>query len=257
MTDARTEILSRIREALGPDGGPAGPAGAAGTTAAGAVPREYRASGEHAPGSDVVLDLLVDRLEDYKAHVHRAAPADLPGVLVRLLAPQLTEQSAERQEVGTSDYRSPDLLPTTRGTERGSVVVPDGLDSAWLAALADVDVHVDSREAPLSAAELDEIDAVVTAARVAVAETGTIVLDGEPDQGRRAISLVPDVHVCVVRTDQVVQTVPEAVRLLSADPGRPLTWISGPSATSDIELDRVEGVHGPRTLHVVLVSTSR
>jgi len=232
MTDARTEILSRIREALGSDGGSAGPAGAGGTTTApGPVPREYRSAGEHAPGSDVVLDLLVDRLVDYKAHVHRTTAADLPGVLARVLA--------------------------GRSAERGSVVVPSGLERDWLGGLGGVDVHSDSREAPLSAAELDEIDAVVTAARVAVAETGTIVLDGAPDQGRRAISLVPDVHVCVVRTDQVVQTVPEAVRLLGADPGRPLTWISGPSATSDIELDRVEGVHGPRTLHVVLVSTSR
>jgi L-lactate dehydrogenase complex protein LldG len=89
---------------------------------------------------------------------------------------------------------------------------------------------------------------------VAISETGTIVLDGEPDQGRRAISLVPDVHLCVVRADQAVQTVPEAVRLLGAHPERPLTWISGPCATSDIELDRVEGVHGPRTLHVLLVA---
>jgi L-lactate dehydrogenase complex protein LldG len=232
MTDARAEILSRIRGALGSDGGPtAGGAGAAGatTTAPGPVPREYRSAGEHAPGSDVVLDLLIDRLEDYKAHVHRATAADLPALLASVIA----EQPA-------------------RG--RGSVVVPSGLDGAWLAALADVDVRTDSREAPLSAVELDEIDAVVTAARVAVAETGTIVLDGEPDQGRRAISLVPDVHVCVVRADQVVQTVPEAVRLLGANPGRAQTWISGPSATSDIELDRVEGVHGPRTLHVLLIT---
>ena len=266
MTDARTEILSRIREALGPDGGSAGPAGAGGTTTAsgaratgqaaapGPVPREYRSAGEHAPGSDVVLDLLVDRLEDYKAHVHRATDADLPGVLARVLAPQLTEQSAERQEVGSSGDRSSDLLPTTRGAARSSIVVPSGIQAGWLSGLGGVDVRTDSRDAPLSAVELDQIDAVVTAARVAVAETGTIVLDGEPDQGRRAISLVPDVHVCVVRADQVVQTVPEAVRLLGAHPGRPLTWISGPSATSDIELDRVEGVHGPRTLHVVLVS---
>ena len=239
MTDARTEILSRIREALGADGGSAGP-----------VPREYRSAGEHAPGSDVVLELLVDRLVDYKAHVHRATAADLPGVLARVLA----QRSAERQEVGSSDYRSPDVLPTTRESSRRSVVVPHGLDGAWLTAMDGVDVRSDSRDAPLSSAELDEMDAVITAARVAVAETGTIVLDGEPDQGRRAISLVPDVHVCVVRTDQVVQTVPEAVRLLGTDPGRPLTWISGPSATSDIELERVEGVHGPRTLHVVLLS---
>lgn len=252
MTNAKGEILSRIRAALGSDAGPAdaGSVSYAGSTAAPTVvPREYRSAGEHAPGSDVVLELLIDRLVDYKAEVHPTAAADLPGVLAQLL----TERSAERQEVGSSDYRSPDVLPTTRAARR-SVVVPSGLDGAWLSALGDVAVRSDSRDAPLSAAELDGVDAVITAARVAVAETGTIVLDGEPDQGRRAISLVPDVHVCVVRTDQVVQTVPEAVRLLGAEPGRPLTWISGPSATSDIELERVEGVHGPRTLHVVLVS---
>jgi L-lactate dehydrogenase complex protein LldG len=252
MTNAKGEILSRIRAALGSDAGPAdaGSVGYAGSTAAPTVvPREYRSAGEHAPGSDVVLELLIDRLVDYKAEVHRTTPADLPGVLAQLL----TERSAERQVIGSSDYRSPDVLPTTRAPRR-FVVAPSGLDSSWLSALGDVAVRRDSRDAPLSAAELDDADAVVTAARVAVAETGTIVLDGEPDQGRRAISLVPDVHVCVVRTDQVVQTVPEAVRLLGAEPGRPLTWISGPSATSDIELERVEGVHGPRTLHVVLVS---
>lgn len=220
MTDSKGEILSRIRAALGSDGGS--------TTVPTVVPREYRSAGEHAPGSDVVLELLIDRLVDYKAEVHRATPTELPPLLARLAAP--------------------------RPTERRGVVVPNGLDGAWLSAIDDADVRRDSRDAPLSAAELDGVDAVITAARVAVAETGTIVLDGEPDQGRRAISLVPDVHVCVVRTDQVVQTVPEAVRLLGAEPGRPLTWISGPSATSDIELERVEGVHGPRTLHVVLVS---
>ena len=233
MTNAKDEILARIRGALGSDAGSGGSVGSAGSTATPTVvPREYRSAGEHAPGSDVVLELLVDRLVDYKAEVHRATPAELAPLLARLVPARPAEQPAGRR----------------------AVVVPHGLDSTWLSAMDDIDVRSDSRDAPLSAAELDGVDAVITAARVAVAETGTIVLDGEPDQGRRAISLVPDVHVCVVRTDQVVQTVPEAVRLLGAEAGRPLTWISGPSATSDIELERVEGVHGPRTLHVVLVS---
>jgi len=126
--------------------------------------------------------------------------------------------------------------------------VPSGLA---LPALPDGVVTV--TDAGLSPHDLDGTDGVITAAAVAIAETGTIILDGSPDQGRRAISLVPDYHLCIVRADQVVELVPEAIARLTAHADRPLTWISGPSATSDIELRRVEGVHGPRTLEVILV----
>ena len=157
---------------------------------------------------------------DYKAGVTRCSPAELPGTLAALL-----------------DRLAPG----------GRVVVPAALPAEWTSGR---DVLRDDA-ASTTTQELDAVDGVVTACAVAVAETGTFVLDAGPDQGRRAISLVPDLHVCVVRADQVVQTVPEALRRL--DPRRPLTWVSGPSATSDIELNRVEGVHGPRTLEVVLV----
>lgn len=160
---------------------------------------------------DDLVGLFVERVEDYRAVVTRCRADEVASTVAAALA-------------------------------GGRAVVPPGLELDVTGSVVDDD---------LSAAELDALDAVVTAARVGIAETGTIVLDHAPDQGRRAISLVPDLHVCVVRADQVVADVPDAVALL--DPARPLTWISGPSATSDIELDRVEGVHGPRTLHVVLV----
>ena len=148
-----------------------------------------------------------------------------------------------------ADYRAvverctPDELAERVATAvAGRVIVPAGLGVQVADAIDDTG---------LTSAELDRIDTVVTEARVGIAETGTIVLDHGPGQGRRALTLVPDRHVCIVRADQVVADVQNAVALL--DPSRPLTWISGPSATSDIELDRVEGVHGPRNLHVIIV----
>jgi L-lactate dehydrogenase complex protein LldG len=179
---------------------------------------------EHGDRSvEETVELLAENLADYRAIVHRCTAADLPATLAGMLA--------------------------ARGAK--TVLVPPGLDGSWLAQ-ADTEQVPDRAES--TPHELDRIDSVVTACAVAVAETGTIVLDGGPDQGRRRITLVPDHHICVVRVpDQVVSSVPQALERL--DPVRPLTWISGPSATSDIELDRVEGVHGPRTLEVVLVDT--
>jgi L-lactate dehydrogenase complex protein LldG len=135
-----------------------------------------------------------------------------------------------------------DAVLAVRGIRR--VVVPSGFPDELLPTVEIV------RE-PVDVTSLDEVSAVVTTCAVAIAETGTIVLDAGPGMGQRALTLVPDYHLVVVRAGQVVAGVPDAITAL--DPTRPLTWISGPSATSDIELNRVEGVHGPRTLDVLLL----
>jgi L-lactate dehydrogenase complex protein LldG len=206
---AREEILARIRRA-------------AGTAAPVPIPRGYRHAGEYPPGDPVLLELLTDRLVDYKATVHESTVDALPATVAAVID---------------------GLLP-----DGGRVVVPEGLPFTLPAEGAAVPVPDNPA---MSAADLDACDAVLTGCTAAAAETGTIVLDGSAGQGRRAITLVPDRHIVIVRADQVVQTVPELLARL--DPRRPLTFISGPSATSDIELQRVEGVHGPRTLVVVLV----
>ncbi|MFE4635506.1 lactate utilization protein C [Streptomyces sp. NPDC056773] len=185
-----------------------------------AVPRDYLpAHGARTPAESA--DLLAANLTEYRAKVHRVDEDGIAALLARLL--------------------------TARGA--ASVLVPPGLPPHWLAAAEATRIPDRADSTPY---QLDAVDSVVTGCALAIAETGTIVLDGGPEQGRRRITLIPDHHICVVRVPgQVVDSVPQALPLL--DPTRPLTWISGPSATSDIELDRVEGVHGPRTLEVVLL----
>jgi L-lactate dehydrogenase complex protein LldG len=133
-----------------------------------------------------------------------------------------------------------------------TVVVPSGLDSSWTAGFSG-SVLTDGLLADYqrTVSELDSVDGVITSCAVAIAETGTLILDGSPGQGRRILTLIPDYHLCVVYPDEIVADVPQALARLAAT--RPLTMISGPSATSDIELNRVEGVHGPRTLEVIIV----
>ncbi|MFG2616295.1 lactate utilization protein C [Streptomyces sp. NPDC048507] len=208
----RDRILARIRRAL-PAPGPDGRA-----DPEPAVPRDYlRVHGSRTPAERV--DLLAANLTEYRATVHRTGEDGLPLLLARLLS------------------------------RHTGILVPPALPPYWLSAADPARIH---DRASCTPAELDRAGAVVTGCALAIAETGTVVLDGGPDQGRRRITLIPDHHVCVVRAPgQVVDSVPQALERL--DPTRPLTWISGPSATSDIELDRVEGVHGPRTLDVVLL----
>ncbi|QKW10049.1 lactate utilization protein C [Streptomyces sp. NA04227] len=181
------------------------------------VPRAYRDS--HARGDLVAL--FAERVADYRARIETCTAAEAPHVVGRLLS--------------------------ERGAHR--VVLPEGFPQEWLPTgeltwLRD--------QPPLSVAELDGADAVLSTAATAIAETGTLVLDGGPGQGRRVLTLLPDHHLCVVEAARIAGDVPQALRLL--DPYRPLTFVSGPSATSDIELNRIEGVHGPRHLDVVVIT---
>jgi L-lactate dehydrogenase complex protein LldG len=177
----------------------------------GPVPREYRAS------TDDGLDTFLERLHAYGAATTRVVPDEIEGAVRAALR--------------------------ARGARR--VVAPDGIPDGWL---EDVDPLRDTP--PLDPRTLDAADGVLTTCAVAIAQTGTIVLDGQAGMGRRALSLVPDYHLCVVHAGQIVGSVPEALARL--EPTRPLTFISGPSATVDIEMVRVTGVHGPRILEVIL-----
>jgi L-lactate dehydrogenase complex protein LldG len=207
---AREEILGRIRTALGPD-----------RALPPEVRRDYRLTDGREPGDPALLDVLTDRLEDYRARVLRCGPSEVAATVAAALRTALDEHAP------------------------ADVVVAPGLPQGWRPDGASQD---DGRPA----VALADFAATVTGVSVAIAETGTLVLDGSALCGRRALSLLPDCLVCVVTADQVVGSVPEGLATL--DPLAPLTMISGPSATSDIELQRVEGVHGPRTLLVVLVA---
>ncbi|MEE8868750.1 MAG: LUD domain-containing protein [Acidipropionibacterium acidipropionici] len=214
---ARTEILARIRRATADitDKNPETD-----------VPIDW----EYGTGieMDDVVGTFVQKVIDYSATVVRVKAVEVPQAVV-------------------------DGLRATGA--RMSAVVPAGLDADWIYAIraAGLEARVDDPQ--LSKETLNESEAVVTAAAAGVADTGTIVLTHVADQGRRAITLVPDRHVCVVRASQVVSDVPEAMQIVkpAVHEGHPLTWISGGSATSDIELSRVDGVHGPRKLYVIVV----
>ena len=184
------------------------------------VPYDFRERDERDRAA--ILDDFIERLVDYKAIVTRTDDASLPQAVVDACQQQGIIQ----------------------------LVVPADLPSRWIPS----GVKVLRDDPPLTIAQLDESSGVLTGCAIAIAQTGTIILDGGATQGRRALSLIPDRHLCVVRAEQVVGLVPEAIARLVERATHPITLISGPSATSDIELSRVEGVHGPRTLYVFVVS---
>ena len=194
------------------------------------VPRDYRAPG--AVSGDLV-ERFCERVAEYRATVHRVSAPDLGAVVGEM---------CRGRKIGVP-------AGGPRALRRETVDNPPAAG-----ALEGVEVVVD--DPPLSPEALDGLDGVLTGCALAIAETGTIVLDGGERSGRRALTLVPDWHICVVEAESIVASVPDAVAALAgaAAEGRPLTLVSGPSATSDIELDRVEGVHGPRNLDVIVVS---
>ena len=227
---ARADILHRIRDAL---------QGAAPSD----VPRNYRT--EDTRERDEIVTLFAERVAEYQATVHRVREEEIAETVERVAK----EAGAER--IGIPADLPKEWRPIgEEDRAAGEEARPAGEEAR---PAGDFQLIEDDS---LSVPELDALDGALTGCAVAIAEVGAFVLDGGSGQGRRALSLVPDVHICVVREDQVVGLVPEAVAALegSVRAGRPLTFVAGPSATSDIELDRVEGVHGPRVLHVVVAA---
>jgi L-lactate dehydrogenase complex protein LldG len=210
---ARAEILRRIRAANG---------GASDAARAdeqwSAIERDYRRTATRS--REEILELLEDRLHDYDAHVVRASETEVPRMIARMLA--------------------------ERG--RRKLLIPSGLNPAWLP--ESFDYAVDDGASPTA---LDQFEGVITASTVAIALTGSVILQNVPGQGRRAVSLVPDYHLCLVRTEDIVETVPEALDRIRDTATLPTTFFAGPSATADIEMTRIKGVHGPRFLDIILI----
>ncbi len=213
---ARAEILARIRSANQAVSGTA--TSDTPDIAWQAISRSYVREGPLQ--QEGMLRLLEERLIDYGAQVFHATSGELPDAIERILGAR----------------------------KKSRILLPTGIPPSWLPLTVKF-----QEDHQFDAFELDTWEGVLTLATAAIAATGTIVLQNGPGQGRRALTLVPDYHLCVVSAEQVVETVPEAFALLSATATRSTTFISGPSATADIEMTRIQGVHGPRFLDVILV----
>jgi L-lactate dehydrogenase complex protein LldG len=216
MSEAKQEILRKVRAALADIPAQESPADVE-------VNRSYLQTDSHSD-SEHRIALFVERVSEYRAKVHRVAPSELSEAIVSACS--------------------------RRNLRR--LVVPSGVPDRWIPQGIET-----LRDDLLTNEQLNDSDGVLTGCALGIAQTGTIILDRGLNQGRRVLTLLPDYHLCVIFEEQVVGGVPEAVSRLketAGTPGRPMTWIAGPSATSDIELNRVEGVHGPRTLEVLVVS---
>jgi L-lactate dehydrogenase complex protein LldG len=213
MSDSRASILERIVAANG-----SASSLETANRSWGLLPHDYCVLSQR--GSAEVLDLLQERLRDYDATVVRCEPTQVTTTLKAVM----TSVQVHR------------------------IAIPDGLHSSLLP--SGFEFNLDNG---LSPSDLDSMDAVLTGCTLAIAETGTLVLQNVPGQGRRALTLVPDVHICLVRSSDVVETVPQAFARLQSTATLPTTFVSGPSATADIEMTRIKGVHGPRFLHLILI----